>query len=201
MQKMNRNIQAQTHRSALQNLFHASVQSEIKHLHDELRKIRHEFNKNGVYVSSMHVNAAIRACSDHAQKLVKDTFTNYKRVISPDRRRFTESYLDTCSAELIGLLREEFRNLDQILNQAVGGVARSLSNAGLQDYKSFESSKEIAMQWLQAEIELFHAEVLSNRPSYGSLVRKWFQESTPGVILAVVFAIASLVATVFKILQ
>ena len=168
----------------LLKLIDAKAQSEIKYLHDELRRIRSEFTKNGTYASSMHINSAIRACSDHAEKFSKDVFSDYKRAILVDKNRFSQSHLNLTATSFLNLIQAEFNNLDSILNQAVGVAAQSLSNTGLQDYKAFEKTKEVTLQWLKAEIELFHAEVISKKPSLGLKVKKFFQENIFGVFLA-----------------
>jgi hypothetical protein len=174
----------------LLKLIDAKAQSEIKYLHDEFRRIRSEFTKNNTYASSMHINAAIRACSDHAEKFSKDVFADYKRAISVDKNRFSQSHLDSTATSFLELIQSEFKNLDAILSQAVGGIAQSLSNTGMQDYKAFEKTKEFSLQWLKAEIDLFHAEVISKKPSLGLKVKKFFQENIFGVILAGLIALA-----------
>jgi hypothetical protein len=185
----------------LLKLIDAKAQSEIKYLHDELRRIRSEFTKNGTYASSMHVNSAIRACSDHAEKFSKDVFTDYKRAVSVDKHRFSKSHLDSTATSFLDLIQTEFKNLDFILAQAVSGIAQSLSNTGLQDYKGFEKTKEVTLQWLKAEIDLFHAEVISKKRSLGLKIKGFFQENIFGVILAGLIALASLGLAALKLVN
>ena len=87
------------------------------------------------------------------------------------------------------------------MGQAVGGIAQSLSNAGLQDYAGFEKTKEVTLQWLKAEIDIFHAEVISKKPSLGLKIRKFFQENIFGVILAGLIALASLGLAALKLMN
>jgi hypothetical protein len=174
----------------LLKLIDAKAQSEIKYLHDELCRIRSEFTKHGTYASSMHVNAAIRACSDYAEKFSKDVFEDYKRAMSVDKNRFSQGHLNSTATSFLDLIQMEFKNLESILSQAVGGVAQALSNTGLQDYKAFEKTKEVTLQWLTAEIEIFHAEMISKKPSLGLKVKRFFQENIFGVITAGLIALA-----------
>jgi hypothetical protein len=187
----------------LEALLGSRSNSETKVLHDRLKEIRSAMNSNGVFTSSMHVNAAIRACSDYAEQYGTGAFDDYQRAISADQDKYVEEYLCSAAKRFLDRLAGERVHVQGILESSVGGVAKALSNTGLQEYKAFDVTWESVFQKAKAEVEIFNAGVLQTKPTFLSLFKeKWERQPLivflAGTSIALLF-IAGILEAVQKI--
>lgn len=174
----------------LKDLLDFRSSSETTLLHDRLRDIRSNMNANGVFNSSMHVNAAIRACSDYIEQYGSSSLEDYKRAISAAGQKYNSDYLSSALDFFLLRLSEEKIKTQEIIKSSVGGIASSLSNKGLQDYQAYEVAWSNVFRKAKAEAEIFNALLLEKKPSLLSLLKdKWHSNPAFVVIVTVGAAI------------
>ncbi|MBC7751000.1 MAG: hypothetical protein H7Z73_04675 [Candidatus Saccharibacteria bacterium] len=176
-------------------LVKARSDAQVKILHDQLRAIRGAMNERGIFTSSMHVNAAIRACSDYFETLASGATEDFKRAILVDKKNFSKDFLTCAQNDFLNMLIVERKNIENILEQNVGEIAKSLSNKGLQEYGAFDTQALSTLRKAQAEIEIFNAEMLEKIPSRWARLVKWVKENP---LIGIPLAIISVLTPIYK---
>ena len=116
-----------------------------------IQQLRSEMNSRGVLISSMHVNEVYKACASEQREVAKLIWENMKRAHESCGSKISEDL----SALFRALLLNERTKLEQVQEEAVGGIARQLQNQTLVQSHWVSETYDDLMTQYEAEIAIY----------------------------------------------
>lgn len=160
---------------------------EKKSLQDRISAIRHEMQAAGVFASSMHVNAVIRVCADYLDNFIVGALSDFKRLVDISTNKHDDSFLEEARRHFFEGVSATKGDVRSILELSVGGIAKKLSNKGLQQFTLFDESWEAALRNANVEIDVYYSELKAKRAARGLhrfLNNQWLITLAGGLLVA-----------------